>query len=115
MSLYKQLLIGICLFTLTIFCGNFFATLESSREQYHNQLGAHAQDAATALGLSLTAHIDDPVMTGRMPEVRQAVLTGLISPTQAVAELVSLFDIERAAKRHGGLFGIQEQETGEVK
>ena len=46
MSLYKQLLIGICLFTLTIFCGNFFATLESSREQYHNQLGAHAQDAA---------------------------------------------------------------------
>ncbi|MGU9866597.1 cyclic di-GMP receptor LapD [Kluyvera ascorbata] len=66
MSLYKQLLIGICLFTLTIFCGNFFATLESSREQYHNQLSAHAQDAATALGLSLTAHIDDPVMTELM-------------------------------------------------
>ncbi|MGO3414751.1 MAG: cyclic di-GMP receptor LapD [Kluyvera intermedia] len=66
MSLYKQLLIGICLFTLTIFCGNFFATLESSREQYHNQLSAHAQDAATALGLSLTANIDDPVMTELM-------------------------------------------------
>ncbi|MFU0921437.1 LapD/MoxY N-terminal periplasmic domain-containing protein [Kluyvera sichuanensis] len=66
MSLYKQLLIGICLFTFTIFCGNFFATLESSREQYYNQLSAHAQDAATALGLSLTAHIDDPVMTELM-------------------------------------------------
>lgn len=50
MSLYKQLLIGICLFTLVIFCGNFFVTLESSREQYRNQLSAHAQDAATALG-----------------------------------------------------------------
>lgn len=47
---------------------------------------------------------DDPVITGRMPEVRQAVLTGKISPTQAVAELINLFDVERAAKRHVGLF-----------
>lgn len=66
MSLYKQLLIGICLFTLVIFCGNFFVTLESSREQYRNQLSAHAQDAATALGVSLTTHIDDPTMTELM-------------------------------------------------
>lgn len=66
MSLYKQLLIGICLFTLVIFCGSFYVTLESSREQYHNQLSAHAQDSATALGLSLTANIDDPVMTELM-------------------------------------------------
>lgn len=66
MSLYKQLLIGICLFTLVIFCGSFYVTLDSSREQYHNQLSAHAQDSATALGLSLTANIDDPVMTELM-------------------------------------------------
>ena len=66
MSLYKQLLIGICLFTLVIFCGNFFVTLESSRDQYRNQLSAHAQDAATALGLSLTTNIDDPTMTELM-------------------------------------------------
>ncbi len=66
MSLYKQLLIGICLFTFVIFCGNFVVTLESSREQYRNQLSAHAQDAATALGLSLTTHIDDPTMTELM-------------------------------------------------
>ncbi|MEG1210006.1 MAG: LapD/MoxY N-terminal periplasmic domain-containing protein [Leclercia sp.] len=66
MSLYKQLLIGICLFTLVLFCGNFVVSLESSREQYRNQLSAHAQDAATALGLSLTTHIDDPTMTELM-------------------------------------------------
>ena len=47
---------------------------------------------------------DDPVITGRMPEVREAVLTGKISPTQAVAELVNMFDIERAAKRRVELF-----------
>ncbi|MBS0850021.1 LapD/MoxY N-terminal periplasmic domain-containing protein [Citrobacter sp. JGM124] len=63
MSLYKQLLIGICLFALVIFCGSFYVTLENSRVQYHNQLSAHAQDTATALGLSLTANVDDPVMT----------------------------------------------------
>ena len=63
MSLYKQLLIGICLFVLVIFCGSFYVTLENSRVQYHNQLSAHAQDTATALGLSLTANVDDPVMT----------------------------------------------------
>lgn len=66
MSLYKQLLIGICLFTFILFCGNFVVTLESSRDQYRNQLSAHAQDAATALGLSLTTHIDDPTMTELM-------------------------------------------------
>lgn len=43
---------------------------------------------------------DDPVITGRMPEVRETVLNGLISPTQGVAELVQLFDVERAASRH---------------
>jgi len=63
MSLYKQLLIGICLFALVIFCGSFYVTVENSRVQFHNQLNAHAQDTATALGLSLTTNIDDPVMT----------------------------------------------------
>ncbi|MCS3434397.1 LapD/MoxY N-terminal periplasmic domain-containing protein [Klebsiella sp. BIGb0407] len=66
MSLYKQLLIGICLFALAIFCGSFYVTVENSRVQFHNQLNAHAQDTATALGLSLTTNIDDPVMTELM-------------------------------------------------
>ncbi|QLF94323.1 EAL domain-containing protein [Pseudomonas sp. ABC1] len=62
MSLFKQLLVGIMLFTLLIFTGSFVVNLESSREQLNNQLSSHAQDAATALGVSLTPHIDDPVM-----------------------------------------------------
>lgn len=66
MSLYKQLLIAICLFVLVIFSGGFFVGLESSREQYRNQLRSHAQDAATALGLSLTPNIDDPAMVELM-------------------------------------------------
>ncbi|MEE3652727.1 MULTISPECIES: cyclic di-GMP receptor LapD [unclassified Brenneria] len=66
MSLYKQLLIAICLFVLIIFSGSFFVSLENSREQYNNQLRSHAQDAATALGLSLTPNIDDPAMVELM-------------------------------------------------
>ncbi|RPH27266.1 EAL domain-containing protein [Buttiauxella warmboldiae] len=62
MSLFKQLLIAIFVFMLIIFSGSFIVNLESSREQYNNQLLSHAQDAATALGLSLTPHVDDPAM-----------------------------------------------------
>ena len=63
MSLFKQLLIAICLFLVVAFTGNFVVSLESSRTQYVNQLRSHAQDAATALALSLTPNIDDPAMT----------------------------------------------------
>lgn len=62
MSLFKQLLLAICLFLVAAFTGSFVVSLESSRGQYVNQLRSHAQDAATALGLSLTANIDDPTM-----------------------------------------------------
>ena len=47
---------------------------------------------------------DDAVITGRMPEVKEAVLKGVISPTQAVAELVTIFDIKRASERQVDLF-----------
>ncbi|MFC2638486.1 MAG: methylmalonyl Co-A mutase-associated GTPase MeaB [Mitsuokella sp.] len=43
---------------------------------------------------------DDPVILGRMPEVRDAVLSGAISPSQGVAELIHVFDVHRAADRH---------------
>jgi diguanylate cyclase (GGDEF)-like protein len=66
MSLRKQLFLAICLFLLVAFSGSFFVSLESSREQTLSQLRSHAQDAATALGLSLTAQIDDPAMTELM-------------------------------------------------
>lgn len=41
----------------------------------------------------------DAVVSGRMPEIKDAVLKGIISPTQAVAELVKIFDVKRAAER----------------
>ena len=47
---------------------------------------------------------DDAVITGRMPEVKSAVLDGIISPTQAVSELIKMFDIKRAAERQVDLF-----------
>lgn len=42
---------------------------------------------------------EDPVIKGRLPEVRAAVLAGVVSPSQAVAELIRTFDIDRAAAR----------------
>jgi len=66
MSLRKQLFLAICLFLLVAFSGSFFVSLESSREQMLGQLRSHAQDAATALGVSLTAQIDDPAMVELM-------------------------------------------------
>ncbi|MCK8665902.1 EAL domain-containing protein [Pseudomonas azerbaijanoccidens] len=62
MKLRNQLFLAICLFLLVAFSGSFFVSLESSREQTLSQLRAHAQDAATALGLSLSAQVDDPAM-----------------------------------------------------
>lgn len=43
---------------------------------------------------------EDPVIKGRMPSVKAAVLTGVISPSQAVSELIRAFDMERASARH---------------
>lgn len=62
MSLLKQLFLAICLFLVVAFTGGFIASVENSREQSINQLRSHAQDAATALALSMTPHADDPVM-----------------------------------------------------
>jgi len=62
MSLFKQLLIAICLLLVVAFTGSFMVSLESSRTQYVNQLRSHAQDGATALAVSLTPNIDDPAM-----------------------------------------------------
>ncbi|UVE18984.1 EAL domain-containing protein [Pseudomonas sp. LS44] len=62
MSLLKQLFIAICLFLVVAFTGSFISGVGNSREQLRSQLRSHAQDAATALGLSLTPHVDDPAM-----------------------------------------------------
>lgn len=62
MSLLKQLFLAICLFLVVAFTGSFIAGVESSREQLISQLRSHAQDAATALGLSMTPNVDDTAM-----------------------------------------------------
>ncbi|MCY1411879.1 diguanylate cyclase (GGDEF) domain protein [compost metagenome] len=66
MSLIKQLFLAICLFLVAAFAGSFVSSVENSREQLIGQLRSHAQDAATALGLSLTPYVDDPAMTELM-------------------------------------------------
>ena len=66
MSLLKQLFLAICIFLIVAFSGSFIVSLETSRAQLTSQLRAHAQDAATALGLTLTANIDDPAMVELM-------------------------------------------------
>ena len=43
---------------------------------------------------------EDPIIKSRMPEVRAAVLTGVVSPSQAVTELIRIFDMDRASARH---------------
>src|SRR5690606_41346027 len=60
MSFFKQLLLAISLFLTLAYAGNLLLSLESSREQQMTQLRAHAQHAATALGLSLSDHLHDP-------------------------------------------------------
>ncbi|MBF7730856.1 bifunctional diguanylate cyclase/phosphodiesterase [Pseudomonas sp. N040] len=62
MSLLKQLFLAICLLIVIAFTGSFISGVESSREQALNQLRSHAQDSATALGLSMSPHVDDPAM-----------------------------------------------------
>ena len=52
---------------------------------------------------------EDAVVTGRMPEIREAVLKGVVSPTQAVAELINLFDVKRAAMRQVDLFHPEKE------
>jgi diguanylate cyclase (GGDEF)-like protein len=99
MSLFKQLLIAICLFLVVAFSGSFMVSLESSRTQYVNQLRSHAQDAATALALSLTPNIDDPAMVELM------VSSIFDSGYYASIRVVNLADnstlVERAAEPDG--------------
>ena len=43
---------------------------------------------------------NDNLIKGRMPAVMQSVLNSVISPSQAVTELIRAFDMDRAAVRH---------------
>lgn len=43
---------------------------------------------------------NDPMIRGRIPLVEHSVVNGLISPSQAVTELIRCFDMDRAAIKH---------------
>jgi diguanylate cyclase (GGDEF)-like protein len=98
MSLRKQLFLAICLFLLVAFSGSFFVGLESSRDQTLGQLRSHAQDAATALGLSLTAQIDDPAMIELM--VSSIFDSGYFNSIRVVKIVDEHVLVERSASSH---------------
>lgn len=43
---------------------------------------------------------EDPMIKGRLPAVMEAAVNGVVSPSQAVTELIRAFDIDRAAAKH---------------
>lgn len=45
---------------------------------------------------------EDPMIKGRMSAVMEATVNGVISPSQAVTELIRAFDVDRASKKHLG-------------
>jgi len=65
----QQSLLGFIVILLTLLIsGSFLLNISVTRESLQNQLHSHTQDAATSLGLSLSASIDagDKVAAGRM-------------------------------------------------
>lgn len=57
MSLSRQLQLLVLILYAAVFTGNFWLTLDNTRRYAATQLESHAQDAATALGLSLSPHM----------------------------------------------------------
>ncbi len=43
---------------------------------------------------------EDPLIKSRLPSVKAAVLAGVVSPSQAVTELIHSFDMDRASIKH---------------
>ncbi len=59
MTLYRQLIILVTALVLLLFVGSFAISVDSTRDYLESQLGSHAQDAATSLGLSATTHLQE--------------------------------------------------------
>lgn len=68
MTLARQLTILIAVLVSLLFLGTFAISVMNTRDYLESQLGSHAQDAATSLGLSATAHVegDDQAMVTAM-------------------------------------------------
>jgi len=60
MTLYKQISTGILLILLAGFIGTVAISTQNLRSFLATQLELHAQDTATSLGLSLSAHVQPP-------------------------------------------------------
>lgn len=59
MTLFKQILIMIVVIFITLFISTFFVSTENIRDYQNEQLSSHAQDAATSLGIALSAEINE--------------------------------------------------------
>lgn len=94
MSLFKQLFIAISALMLIYFAGSSVVSMESSRGQQLSQLESHAQDAATALGLSLSTHAGDPAMMELM--VSSIFDSGYFQSIRIIAEADGQTLIERS-------------------
>lgn len=58
MTLSRQLMILITALVVVLFLGSFTISVYNARDYIESQLQSHAQDAATSLGLSATAHVE---------------------------------------------------------
>jgi diguanylate cyclase (GGDEF)-like protein len=57
MTLSRRLALLVILLMLLVFIGTFFTSVHNTRGYLEAQLGSHAQDAATSLGLSISTHL----------------------------------------------------------
>lgn len=57
MTLSRQLIILVVTLVVVLFAGSFAISVHNARGYLESQLGSHAQDAATSLGLSATSHV----------------------------------------------------------
>lgn len=58
MTLSRQLIILVGVLVTLLFLGSIAISVYNTRDYLESQLGSHAQDAATSLGLSATAHVE---------------------------------------------------------
>lgn len=59
MTLFKQIIIIFFIILFILFSSTFYVGIGNARDYLREQLASHAQDAATSLGIALTAEIKD--------------------------------------------------------
>jgi diguanylate cyclase (GGDEF)-like protein len=57
MTLSRQLIMLVATLVVLLFLGTLAISVHNTRDYLESQLGSHAQDAATSLGLSATSHV----------------------------------------------------------